>query len=144
MLYSGGHVTTFAVNAALVASQWQHCTLNVFLEFFNTEPETKQVFEQKVSFFKPSVWPEHQPDQKSNLPPSSFSGALSTRYNRGREPIHYRGPHELYIIAGEPQNQFIYPKILPLSDYKAERLLLTYYLSTYLSWSFVLTLYLVL
>jgi len=49
-----------------------------------------------------------------------------------------------YIIAGEPQNQFIYPKILPLSDYKAERLLLTYYLSTYLSWSFVLTLYLVL
>jgi len=28
-------------------------------------------------------------------------------YCRDEEPIYYRGLHELYIIAGESQNQFI-------------------------------------
>jgi len=30
-----------------------------------------------------------------------------TLYVRGGEPIHYHGPHELCIIAGGPQNQWI-------------------------------------
>jgi len=49
--------------------------------------------------------------------------------------IHYHGPHESCIITGRPQNQLI---TLPLSSYEEEWLLLKYYLSTCLSWSFVL------
>ena len=41
------------------------------------------------------------------------------------------------LLAGSKINSF-YLKILPLSNYEQERLLLTYYVSIYLSWIFVL------
>jgi len=59
-------------------------------------------------------------------------------YSRGGVPIYYHGSHELCITAVEPQNQSIYPKILPSSNYEQELRLLINYISTCLSWNFVL------
>jgi len=32
---------------------------------------------------------------------------LLIHFTRGGKPIYYHGPHELYIIAGGPQNHLI-------------------------------------
>ena len=58
---------------------------------------------------------------------------------QGWEPIYYHGPHQLCMTAGGPQNQRIFVKIQPLSNYEEEWLLMTYYLSTCLSWIIVST-----
>ena len=68
-----------------------------------------------------------------------FNANQLMMWRRGGERVYYHGPHELCIIAGGCKINWFYPKVLPFSNYEEEWLLLTYYLSTCLSWIFVLT-----
>ena len=69
----------------------------------------------------------------------SFGCHAVIHYSKSGEPIYYHRLHEMCIIVGRWQNQLILSKILPLSDNEEKWLLLTYYRSNCLSWSFVLT-----
>jgi len=67
------------------------------------------------------------------------AGRIFCSLEQAGEPNYYRGPHELCIIAGEPQIPVILSQNSTFINYEEERLLLSYYLNTYLSYCFVLT-----